>query len=218
MNFIKVTNPPSLRDPTSEHCSVANYNQTILIPIFIALALYLLAFHVLLPLYRNHRARYAQYLPLNNLPPSLQPSSLRSRLSFNFLRTLLPSTWAFTRNSHSHSTRSGSRRPSIPSTISEEDLDNASDRFSDDHGEAMVGFDVNLQDQNRRRRDGMDRQVARGILAAREMNATAFNEPPPERRLGRELEQGFRDDSEDEEEDDIHGVTVGRRSLSMPRR
>ena len=92
----------------------------------------------------------------------------------------------------------------------------------------MVGFDINsqgtrnsnntIQDQNRRRRDGMERQVARGILAAREMNAAAFDEPPPERRLSRELEEVFRDDSESDDEDETHGVTVGRRSLSVSRR
>lgn len=80
-------------------------------------------------------------------------------------------------------------------------------------------------DANRRRRDGMDRQVARGILAAREMNATeadtitnaVFTELPPERRLNRELEEVFRDDSDDDEEGEERGVTVGRRSLSISR-
>jgi hypothetical protein len=82
----------------------------------------------------------------------------------------------------------------------------------------MVGFDMSIQDQNRRRRDGMERQVARGIMAAREMNAAAFNEPPPERRLSRELEEVFRDDSDDDDDEESHGVTVGRRSLSVSRR
>ena len=84
----------------------------------------------------------------------------------------------------------------------------------------MIGFDMSLQDQNRRRRDGMERQVARGILAAREMNApvAVYEEPPPERRLSRELEEVFRDDSDSDGEDDTRGVTVGRRSLSVSRR
>ena len=63
----------------------------------------------------------------------------------------------------------------------------------------------------------MERQVARGIMAAREMNATTF-EPSPESRLSRELESGFRDDSDDDDEDEDRGVTVGRSSLSVSRR
>ena len=197
-----------------------NFTKTIIIPILVALFLYLLLFHALLPLYQRHRARYAQYLPLNTLPSSLAPSSLRSRLSSVFLRIFVPSSWPYRSSHTSHSRSSHTRRPSIPSTISEEEFDNASDRFSDDHGESMIGFDMSLQDQNRRRRDGMERQVARGILAAREMNApvAVYEEPPPERRLSRELEEVFRDDSDSESEDDTRGVTVGRRSLSVSRR
>merc|ERR1712000_77218 len=64
-----------------------NFTKTVLIPVFIAAVLYLVIFHALLPLYRRHRARYSQYLPLqstslsSHLPEALQPSSLRDRLS-----------------------------------------------------------------------------------------------------------------------------------------
>lgn len=87
----------------------------------------------------------------------------------------------------------------------------------------MVGFDIQEQ-QRRRRRDGMERQVARGITAAREMGMgydeqdveqqRRRTEIPPERRLSRELEEVFRDDSDEDEEDEEHGVTVRRISVS----
>ena len=48
--------------------------------------------------------------------------------------------------------------------------------------------------------------------------ARPHNDVHPERRLSRELEAGFLDDSdEDEEADDRRGVTVGRRSFSVSR-
>ena len=92
----------------------------------------------------------------------------------------------------------------------------------------MVGFDYSnqtgsIEDQNRRRRDAMERQVARGLQAAREMGMGSSDADqihiPPERRLSRELEEVFRDDSDDDDDDEDgpNAVTVGRRSMSMSR-
>jgi hypothetical protein len=67
------------------------------------------------------------------------------------------------------------------------------DEFDDEEGEGMVGFDPIDQ----RRREALDHR--RSMVEE-------------ERRLGRELEQGFKDDSDDEAEDDR------RRSLSRPPR
>lgn len=80
--------------------------------------------------------------------------------------------------------------------------------FDEESGEAMVGFDV--QERNRRR-DGMERQVSNMDAATRTV-ARGSRPPPTEvdsnRRLSRELEEGFRDDSDDEGED--AQLTTGR--------
>jgi len=176
----------------------------------VSLVLYLLIFHALLPLYRRHRARYSQYLPLqsagatisSHLPEFLQGLSLRDRLSHMFFQIFLPSTWAL-RN------RLRRRRDSVVSADGE--------LFDEESGEAMVGFDV--QERNRRR-DGMERQVSnmdaatRTVARASNVPGIIVRPPPPpleevdsNRRLSRELEEGFRDDSDDEGGDDSRLMT-----------
>lgn len=87
--------------------------------------------------------------------------------------------------------------------------------FDEESGEAMVGFDV--QERNRRR-DGMERQVSNMDAATRTVARGGRPPPPPppllpevdsNRRLSRELEEGFRDDSEDEAEENTQ-LTLGR--------
>ncbi|KAK5163005.1 hypothetical protein LTR04_002843 [Oleoguttula sp. CCFEE 6159] len=56
--------------------------------------------------------------------------------------------------------------------------------FGDDEGESMVGFDI-----NQRRREALDRHEGSGGAES-------------DRRLSRDLEEGFRDDSDDEEDSD----------------
>ncbi|EXJ80417.1 hypothetical protein A1O1_08562 [Capronia coronata CBS 617.96] len=165
---------------------------------FISAVLYLVIFHALLPLYRRHRARYSQYLPLqsgslsSHLPESLQPSSLRDSLSTLMYRLFLPSTWAF---------RNRFRRPeSVVNTDAE--------LFDEESGEAMVGFDVQ---ERSRRRDGMERQLANMHAATRTVSRSTLPEPDSNRRLSRDLEEGFRDDSEDEGEGGAHAVAGGQR-------
>src|SRR5690348_1611996 len=108
----------------------------------ISTVLYLIIFHALLPLYRRHRERYRQYLPLQpsslstRLPESLRPSTLRDALSTLTLSLILPSTWAIRRLRR--------RRESVMSADGE--------LFDVESGEAMVGFDA---EDRRRRRDGM---------------------------------------------------------------
>ncbi len=143
----------------------------------------------MVPLYRRHRARYSQYLPLqssslsSHLPESLHPSSIRDRASALFLRLILPSTWAFGGRFR--------RRDSIISADGE--------LFDEESGEAMVGFDVQ---ERSRRRDGMERQISNMNAATRTVSRprTISITPPTDsdRRLSRELEEGFRDDSDDE--------------------
>jgi hypothetical protein len=200
-----------------------SFLRTTLFPILIALILYLFIFHFLLPLYRKHRARYANYLPISTI------RNTSSRIpSLYTIRTTLSHYLPTSISTRLHIAPTHSRRASIGSSASDNIL-------TDESGEAMVGFDYSnntgsIEDQNRRRRDAMERQVARGLAAAREMNMGAEdvdtlsrsqaqthtqqrNYPlPPERRLSRELEEVFRDDSDDsDDEDGPNGVTAGRR-------
>jgi hypothetical protein len=69
---------------------------------------------------------------------------------------------------------------------------NDDELFDDEEGEGMVGFDP----IDERRREALEQR--RSIMEE-------------ERRLGRDLEEGFKDDSDDEHEDDR------RRSLSRHR-
>ncbi|EXJ63154.1 hypothetical protein A1O7_03599 [Cladophialophora yegresii CBS 114405] len=186
---------------------IGTFSRTILLPLLLALALYLVLFHALIPLYRRHRARYAQYLPLqtasslsSHLPSSLQPSSLRDKLSTLFLRLFLPSTWAFR-------DRFFPGRGRANSIVSADD----GALFDEESGEAMVGFDVQERNQ---RRNGLERQVSNMHAATRTVSGQR-NEPvavDSNRRLSRDLEEGFRDDSDDESEEGQ--VVVGRRSTS----
>ena len=161
------------------------------------------------------------------------------------LRIFFPSTWAASHNSpSSHNANTGTTTYRRSSTSSSVD----SPLFSAEHGEAMVGFDVPSLDNNhsqntnnyhrpsqpedpreanRRRRENMERFAERNMAFARGMtggNDDGIREGRdvlmhPERRLNRELEAGFMDDSDDEDdvESDTRGVTVGRRSFSASR-
>ncbi len=80
--------------------------------------------------------------------------------------------------------------------------------FDEESGEAMVGFDV--QERNRRR-NGLERQVSDMNAAARTVSGQIARPIPVDlsRRLSRELEEGFRDDTDDESEE---GQVVGRQN------
>ncbi|KAH0846981.1 hypothetical protein AYO21_02323 [Fonsecaea monophora] len=185
-----------------------NFSRTILLPLFISLILYLVVFYALLPLYRRHRARYSQYLPLplesvqsasaslsTRVLNSVIPAQLRNMLPALFTRIFMPSTWAF-RTSHGRSN----------SIVSADD----GTLFDEESGEAMVGFDA--QERNRRR-DAMERQVSNMDAATRTVSRSGGlarqHESDSNRRLSRELEEGFRDDSDEDDQDDQ--VVVGRR-------
>lgn len=76
----------------------------------------------------------------------------------------------------------------------------------------MVGFDVQ---ERSRRRDGMERQVSNMNAATRTVSGAMNLRVDSDRRLSRELEEGFRDDSDDE--GDEHEVVAARRSTSARR-
>ena len=149
----------------------ASFLKAILVPLFLALALYLLLALVILPFVRRHRTRYSQYLPMASTMPDF-PTSWRTKLSDALYALFMPSTW-------------GRSRPVVDGSGDSAD----DDLFDDEEGEGMVGFDP-IDD---RRREALDQRRSMAV---------------EQRRLSRELEQGFKDDSEDDEEDER------RRSLS----
>ncbi|OSS48149.1 hypothetical protein B5807_06415 [Epicoccum nigrum] len=143
----------------------------ILVPLFIALVLYLAATLFILPFVRRHRSRYSQYLPM---PTSManHASSWRTKLSDALYGLFMPSTWRGQPTINVH--------------------DDSSSDFDDEEGEGMVGFDP----VDEPRREALEQR--RSIMEE-------------ERRLGRELEQGFKDDSDNESVDET------RRSISRSR-
>ncbi|RMZ83728.1 hypothetical protein DV738_g951, partial [Chaetothyriales sp. CBS 135597] len=240
----------TLSSALAPSATMAQFFPTTLVPIVIALALYILICHVLLPFIRKHQARYSQYLPLSatasaatafssRLPSAIRPSTIRANAVDGLTRVFLPSTWALRQ---AERRQEEGRRGSSDSSTSDEHI-----LMTDESGEALVNFDYSnntgtIHDQNRRRRDAMERQVARGLQAAREMGmgmgesdsdieqqhltaaatlghvpaqiGTTLTSVPPEQRLSRHLEEGFRDDSDDGEgqgdEDGDNAVTLGR--------
>ena len=108
----------------------------------------------------------------------------------------MPSTWAF-RNRLFHRQRAGS-------VVSVEE----GALFDEESGEAMVGFDVQERNQ---RRNGLERQVS-AMDAARRTVSGGIARVESDRRLSRDLEEGFRDDSDDEGEE--QQVVAGQRNSS----
>lgn len=95
-------------------------------------------------------------------------------------------------------------------------VDAGAELFDDESGEAMVGFDVQ---ERSRRRDGMERQLANMDAATRTVGrstTTADSNP----RLSRDLEEGFRDDSDDDDDEaagETQHVVAGRDSSRTAR-
>lgn len=139
--------------------------KTVFVPALISLFIYLLFTFVIIPVYRRHHQRYAQYLPLTSL--SERTSSIRST-SYDYIYSILQ--------------RSPWLRSRLPWGVQ---YDNpASDEddglFDEEEGEGLVGFDVDAP-----RREALARNHA---------------VPDTQRRLSRDLEEGFRDDSDEEAE------------------
>ncbi|KAL9112672.1 MAG: hypothetical protein Q9227_002975 [Pyrenula ochraceoflavens] len=139
--------------------------KTVLVPALISLVLYLVITYAILPVVRQHRQRYAQYLPLATI--TQRTSTLRERISEAFVDFLVPASWRSHRQSATHYS---------------DIVDNDEGLFEDEEGENMVGFDVTRSD-----RDALERGAG---------------EPDTQRRLSRELEEGFRDDSEEENDEE----------------
>jgi len=128
---------------------------------------------VLVPAYRRHRQRYAQYQPVGGPWPSslaTSTSSLRQRLTAVITTVVVPSRWA--------SGRMRRRRRVVDAEgerPDEEMGDMADDTDVDEDEGAMVPG----------RRDAVSLDQREGLHS--------------DRRLSRELEEGFRDSSDDED-------------------
>lgn len=144
--------------------------KVLFVPALISLVLYTLTTFLIIPLYKRHRARYSQYLPLHGSLDSLsrRTYSLRQRVSDALTALILPSH----------------RSDAYARTFMSGDHAEDEDLFSDNEGESMVGFDV-----DERRRAALERSD--GLSEGYEGS----------RRLSRDLEEGFKDDSEDEEDE-----------------
>lgn len=85
--------------------------------------------------------------------------------------------------------------------------------FDEESGERMVGFDMNEERRGRTQRSRLRDSTQSNALQAALEQAQRNQEEHSDRRLSRELEEGFIDDSDSERSDEE--VTVGRRRLSM---
>lgn len=152
------------------------------VPAIIAAAAYVCLIWILLPIYRAHHNRYAQYLPLSTI--SERTHNFRTRVQRTVMRWILPRHLQYRFDLQNNGYDIYDRRGSGSD-------DEEGDLFGEDDGERMVGFDV-----ARREREGrIDIRGGEG----RGMDS--------ERRLSRELEAGFRDSSD---EDDEVMADVGR--------
>ncbi|KAJ9662650.1 hypothetical protein H2201_005934 [Coniosporium apollinis] len=151
--------------------------KALLPPALIAALLYLLTTYALLPLFRRYHQRHRRqlYLPLDTL--SSHSTSLRHRVSdalVSFIASAAPDSW---------------RWNGPPRAVMDGSSDEEEDVFGEEEGEGMVGFEADAIDRSRREtldrvRMGRDGEVAGS-----------------EGRLSRDLEEGFRDDSDDSEEE-----------------
>lgn len=158
--------------------------QTILIPLVVSALIYALLTYAILPLIRRHRHRYNQYIPMPTTLSnvSTHTSSIRRHLPSALSNLfLIPTSWPFR------------RRHVVDGSGGEHVHDDDDDElFDEEEGEGMVGFDI-----DDRRREALEQR--RSMMGEED------------RRLSRELEEGFKDESDDEADDER------RRSLSRSR-
>ncbi|KAL9533354.1 hypothetical protein SMMN14_02282 [Sphaerulina musiva] len=99
------------------------------LPACIAAALYGTISYIIIPLIRNYRERYSQYLPLDTV--NRHTEGLRDRISDLVLRLVIP-------RRQTVFDASGSRRGS---------RSGSGDLFSEEEGERMAGFDAGRVDR-----------------------------------------------------------------------
>ncbi|KKZ63022.1 hypothetical protein EMCG_02617 [[Emmonsia] crescens] len=155
--------------------------KTLLIPALISLVVYLLLSFLIIPFIRRYRQRYSQYLPLHTV--SAHASTLRERASDALMRFLLPSSW---------------RRRQI---FGAQDGGGGGSVFDDEEGEDMVGFEVDDASRREaleeRRRSGGGNNHINNNDDNSERGGGGMG---TDQRLSRDLEEGFMDDSDDEDD------------------
>lgn len=160
---------------------------------------------LIIPLYRRHRARYSQYLPVHtNTISSLSSSTqnLRSNITSALFSFLLPSRWAEYRHRHQ---QNNSRV--VDARDGDEELGNGTTHHFE-NGDLGYGIgDSEDEDDEvaRGRRDGLSLS-----MDARSRSRSNVEGVDSNRRLSRELEEGFRDDSDDDDEEDVVVETIPR--------
>lgn len=102
----------------------------------------------------------------------------------------------------------------------EEEDDEQGGLFDAESGEAMVGFDFQRERRGRGRVRGFSGTNGRDVIARVSADTGAdgnrdVDMDDSNRRLSRDLEEGFKDDSGSEDSDEE--VTAGRRSVSRRR-
>lgn len=69
----------------------ARPGQTLIVPAVISLILFLACSYILIPLWREYRNRYSQYLPLDTI--STHTQSFRARLQNAIVKWIIPARW-----------------------------------------------------------------------------------------------------------------------------
>ncbi|KAI7191299.1 hypothetical protein KC324_g5739, partial [Hortaea werneckii] len=157
------------------------------IPAAVAATLYALFTYLILPFYRNHYARYRQYLPLSvNSSPNAR--GLRTRFTDWLVNAMIPNSMRWGRDGDVVRYTSATDPDGTGARRGGDSFDSEVYVFGDEEGERLVGFDHERLPRGRDERGGVV-------------------EVASDRRLSRELEAGFKDESSEESGDD------GRRGL-----
>lgn len=167
-------------------------SKALFIPAAVAATLYALFTYLLLPFYRNHYARYRQYLPLSVNSSSSNTRGLRTRFTDWLVNAMIPNSMRWGRDGDVVRYTSASDPDGTGARRARDSFDSEVYVFGEEEGERLVGFDHERLPRGRDERGGVV-------------------EVASDRRLSRELEAGFKDESSEESGDD------GRRGLSRGR-
>ncbi|KAJ1329581.1 hypothetical protein MN608_06317 [Microdochium nivale] len=148
--------------------------KALIVPAVIALILFIVTNFVLLPLWRHYQLRYSQYIPVQSITD--RTSSARIRMQAFMARWLVPSNWRRARVE-----RGG-------------DADDEEDGLSED----LDFLSVDGEELGRVYAGAGDV----GGRHALSLDAHGGNQVDSASRLSRDLEQGFRDDSDDDEDEE----------------
>ena len=142
----------------------------LIIPGLISLFLYYSITQIILPFMRRHQLT-SEYLPLPSFP---RDGTWQERIPSNLVSRMVPKAWLQSLQWRRIEYASGGDEVD---TDSERDGEEDEALFGDEEGENMIGLDI----------DARRREILEGN-----------GNPDVCERLSRDLEEGFRDDSDDE--------------------